>query len=70
MEDVNTTDKQRRIFLSLSKLEYGPQEINSRESRLHFTFFSEMEKMRQLLKKKTEFILKETFSLPNFRLTS
>ena len=25
-------------FLSLSKLESGPQEINSREIRLHFTF--------------------------------
>ena len=32
MEDVN---KWRRNFLSLSKLECGPQEINSRESCLH-----------------------------------
>ena len=32
MEDVN---KRRRILFSLSKLECGPQEINSRESRLH-----------------------------------
>ena len=35
MEDVN---KRRRIFLSLSKLECGPQEINSREIRLHLSF--------------------------------
>ena len=27
----------RRIFLSLSKLECGPQEINSREIRVHLT---------------------------------
>ena len=35
MEDV---DKRRRIFLSLSELECGPQEINSREIDLHLTF--------------------------------
>ena len=35
IEDVN---KRQRIFLSLSKLECGPQEINSREIRLHLTF--------------------------------
>ena len=35
MEFVN---KRRRTFLSLSKLERGPQEINSRELRLHLTF--------------------------------
>ena len=35
MEVVN---KRWRIFLSLSKLECGPQEINSRELRLHLTF--------------------------------
>ena len=35
MENVN---KRRRIFLSLSKLESGPQEINSKEIRPHFTF--------------------------------
>ena len=29
---------QQRIFLSLLKLEYGPQEIHSREIRLHLTF--------------------------------
>jgi len=35
MEDVN---KRQRFFLSLSKLECGPQEINSREVLLHLTF--------------------------------
>ena len=31
-------NKRRQIFLSLSKLEWGLQEINSREIRLHLTF--------------------------------
>ena len=35
MEDVN---KPRRISFSLSKLECGPQETNSREIRLHLHF--------------------------------
>ena len=35
MEDVN---KRQQIFLSLSKLECDPQEINSREIRLYLTF--------------------------------
>ena len=35
MEDVN---KRQPIFLSLSILGCGPQEINSRKSRLHLTF--------------------------------
>ena len=35
MENVN---KRRQIFLSLSKLKCGPQEINSREIRHHLTF--------------------------------
>ena len=35
MEVVN---KPRRISFSLSKLEWGPQEINSREIRLHMPF--------------------------------
>ena len=35
MEDVN---ERRRISFSLSKLECGPQEINSREIRLHLPF--------------------------------
>ena len=35
MEDVN---KRRRISFSLSNLEYDPQEINSREIRIHLPF--------------------------------
>ena len=35
MEDVN---KRRGISFSLSKLECGPQEIDSREIRLHLPF--------------------------------
>ena len=35
MDDVN---KRRRISFSLSKLECGPQEINSREIRQHLPF--------------------------------
>ena len=35
MEDVN---KRQQISFSLSKLECGPQEINSREIRLHLPF--------------------------------
>ena len=35
MEDVN---KRQRIFLSLLNLACGPQEINSREIRLHLAF--------------------------------
>ena len=48
MEDVK---KRERILLPLSKLECGPQEINSREIRL------QLEEARQSLKKR-EFILK------------
>ena len=44
MEDVN---KRRRIFLSLSKLECGPQEINPREYRcLHLKFSERLKKTR------------------------
>ena len=44
MEDVN---KRRRIFLSLSKLESGPQEINSREYIcLHLKFSERLKKTR------------------------
>ena len=35
MEDVN---KRRQISFSLSKVKCGPQEINSREIRLHLPF--------------------------------
>ena len=64
MEDVN---ERRRNFLSLSKLECGPQEINSREFCLHLTFsanWKTVEETRQSLKKR-QFILKVTFSLPS-----
>ena len=67
MENVN---KRRRIFFSLSKLESGLPEINSKEIRSHFTFSVNAKKL-----KKSEFILKVTFlvllplsmlKLPNF----
>ena len=60
MEDVN---KRRRISFSLSKLECGPQEINSREIRLHLPFSANWNK-RDKDWTKREFIVKLTFSLP------
>ena len=50
-------NKRRRIFPHLSKLECSPQEINSREIRLHLAFSANCNV-------KSEFILKVTFSLP------
>ena len=47
MEDVN---KGRRIFLSLSKLDCVPQEINSREIVLHLTFSANWNKRDKLWK--------------------
>ena len=41
MEDVN---KRRRISFSLSQLECGPQDINSREIRLHLPFLANWNK--------------------------
>ena len=41
MEDVN---KRRRTPFSLSKLESGPQEIDSREIRLHLPFSTNWKK--------------------------
>ena len=35
---MGNINKQRRIFLSLSKFESGPQEINSKEIRRHSHF--------------------------------
>ena len=61
MEDVN---KRRRIFLSLSKHECGAQEINSREIRLHLTFFANWNRRGKVCQK-LEFILKLNFSLPS-----
>ena len=60
MEDVN---KRRQISFSLSKLECGSQEINSREIRLHLPFSLSWNKRDKLRLKKREFILKLTFSL-------
>ena len=57
MENVN---KRRRIFLALSKLESGPQEINSKEIRPHFTFSVNWKK-RDKVRKNGVFILKVTF---------
>ena len=51
-------------FISFSKFECGPQEINSREIRLQWTFSAKRNK-RDKVWKKREFILKITFSLPS-----
>ena len=61
MEHVN---KRRQICLSLSKLEYGLQVINSREIRLHLTFSANWIKLDRVCKK-SEFISKVAFSLPS-----
>ena len=47
MEDIN---KQQGIFLFLSKLECGPQEIKSREIRLHLTFSANWNKRDKVCK--------------------
>ena len=47
MEDVN---KRRRISFSLSKLECGPQEIISREIRLHLPFSANWENATKIEK--------------------
>ena len=52
MEDVN---KRRRIFLSLSKLECGPQEINSREICLHLAFSADWNKRDNVWKNANAF---------------
>ena len=49
MEDAN---KRRRISFSLSRLQCGPQEINSREIRLHFPFSANWNKRDKDWKKK------------------
>ena len=60
----NGVRKQATTFLSLSKLECGLQEINSREIRLHLTFSGNWNKLDRV-SKKSEFILKVAFSLPS-----
>ena len=60
MEDVN---KRRRISFSLSKLECSPQEMNSREIRLHFCHFQQIG-INATKIEKTGILLNLTFSLP------
>ena len=60
MQDVN---KRWRISFSLPKLECAPQEINSREIRLHLPFSANWNESDKDWKKR-EFILKLTFLLP------
>ena len=52
VEDAN---KRRRIFLSLSKLECGRQEIKSREIRLHLTFSADWNKRDNVWKSANTF---------------
>ena len=59
MEDAN---ERPRISFSLSKAECAPQEINSREIRLHLPFSAIG--INATVFEKREFILKVTFSLP------
>ena len=59
MEDVN---KRRRNFLSLSKLECGPQEINSREICLHKAFSASWNKRDKVEKKKLIHFKSEVFA--------
>ena len=60
LKDINT------IFLSLSKLLGGPQELNSREIHLHLPFYVRCNIREKSLKEQTrEFILIVTFTLPS-----
>ena len=52
IDDVN---KRRRIFLSLSKLENGPQETIFREIRLHLTFSAHWNKRVKVWKNANSF---------------
>ena len=52
MEDVN---KRRRNFLSLPKLECGPQENDRQGNSPTFYIFSELEQTRQSLKNANSF---------------
>ena len=52
MDDVN---KRRRMFLSLSKRECGPQEINSRKIRLRLTFSADWNKRDNVEKTRMPF---------------
>ena len=63
MPNFTCVNKQRRIFLSLSKLECGLQ-INARKIRLHLTFSANWNKLDRVSEKR-EFIFKVAFSLPS-----
>ena len=53
--DFRLYGQRRRIFLSLSKLECGPQEINSREICLRLTFSAEWNKRDNVEKTRMPF---------------
>ena len=60
MEDA--VNEWRQSFLSLSKLEGGPQGINFREIRWHLTFSADWNK-RDKVRKNANWFFKVTFSL-------
>ena len=53
-------NERRRNFLSLSKLECSPQEINSREICLHKTFSANWNERHKIWKNANSFLLTET----------
>ena len=57
--DVN---RRQRIFLSFSKLECGPQEINSREIQLQLTFSADLDKRVNVLKNANAFSYSDVFA--------
>ena len=56
MPNFTGVNKRRRIFLSLSKLECGLQEINSGKIRLHLTFSANWNKLDRVSKKENSFL--------------
>ena len=56
MPNFTCVNKRRRIFLSLSKLECGLQEINSGKIRLHLTFSANWNKLDRVSKKENSFL--------------
>ena len=60
---LQDTNERRRIFLSLSKLECGPQEVNSAEIRLRLTFSAKWKKKksRKSRKKKQKHFKSDVF---------
>ena len=55
MSNFTFLNKRRRIFLSLSKLECGLQEINSKKIRLNLTFSANGNKLDRVSKKENSF---------------